>query len=861
MAILADTWLWNHFKFFELTQIMRQREDLDFAVALNNMRNNSMTEEDRRLFRSREVVRWHPNRRNEIPADTLHLFRSNAQVNLYNQQALARLTTEEGESVALDAVLGTNLTPQRRATILEPFTDRAEHPLNHTHTYGLPFRTHLKVSARYMVTVNIHTEDGIVNGAIGRLKRFERIPQQHGAADRINLLWIDFGEKVGLIARTTYREHREREGLLNNTWTPIELCKKSIKVKRGDYEVVRQQFPVVAAEAVTVHKSQGGTFPNVAFHVPTNCRRAELYVACSRATSLQGLFLLDMPFPNLRAPANDDVDLEYARLREPGNRLRRRLPKWSSEDQVEGNINIIYHNVENLDLYFPSTISDRAFRDADVLLLVETMCRSTATFNWQEYGFQELARIDVDRRAYGRGSMVVVKNSIAAQCQLIGDPIVVQVNNVFLEIIKVQIGQTVVVSVYCSPQITTPRLLRELENAVPPNLRSGRLLIIGDMNVNLMRANNNSRSLLSLLEDDLHLENLLLDYDTGDFLPTTGQNTHIDLAFAKLRDNEEEDDDNFIVAALYESATSYHRPIFVTVRQSVAPEIEMARLSLNEKDDSPFLPFDTPVFLPENLQHSENSSLFSDKFDDFADNLEQLDPVDEPDEPKLQPKLEPEPQFEQRLEPQSEHRPRPELQPEHQREPQSENQLQPQPQPRPQPQRRYQRLISSVTTLFGSRWHNYVVCLDNSVSPPSFTPITNDLTGLFSDDIDGKVERVGLYNSGILPSSRVNILHRFLLLRTSKYFYSFEKNSSGISCQRSTHKIEVTNYRISKTFNHITERQNPVLERVFILRPHRQFTIRNVFEWLYKANELNNKFNAFNNNCYDFVNFFKQQFL
>jgi len=60
--ILAGANLWNNFKFFELTEIMRQRDDHAFALALNNMSEANMTDADIELFRTYSI----------------HLFCSNA---------------------------------------------------------------------------------------------------------------------------------------------------------------------------------------------------------------------------------------------------------------------------------------------------------------------------------------------------------------------------------------------------------------------------------------------------------------------------------------------------------------------------------------------------------------------------------------------------------------------------------------------------------------------------------------------------------------------------------------------------------------------------------------------------------------
>lgn len=45
--------LWRLFKFFELTQVMRQKDEADFINALNNLAAGSLTKENIALFKSR----------------------------------------------------------------------------------------------------------------------------------------------------------------------------------------------------------------------------------------------------------------------------------------------------------------------------------------------------------------------------------------------------------------------------------------------------------------------------------------------------------------------------------------------------------------------------------------------------------------------------------------------------------------------------------------------------------------------------------------------------------------------------------------------------------------------------------------
>ena len=52
---LVDSPLWSLFELFELTEIMRQKDDKTFAVALGNIAKGAMTVDDLNLLKSRVV--------------------------------------------------------------------------------------------------------------------------------------------------------------------------------------------------------------------------------------------------------------------------------------------------------------------------------------------------------------------------------------------------------------------------------------------------------------------------------------------------------------------------------------------------------------------------------------------------------------------------------------------------------------------------------------------------------------------------------------------------------------------------------------------------------------------------------------
>ncbi|GFQ87876.1 hypothetical protein TNCT_735741 [Trichonephila clavata] len=61
--------------------------------------------------------------------------------------------------------------------------------------------------------------------------------------------------------------------------------KSCVPLQQRCHSVTRNQFPIILAEAMTIHKSQGATFQEAAVELKRNLTRPLQYVALSRVTS------------------------------------------------------------------------------------------------------------------------------------------------------------------------------------------------------------------------------------------------------------------------------------------------------------------------------------------------------------------------------------------------------------------------------------------------------------------------------------------------------------------------------------------------------------------------------------------------
>nr|XP_022308223.1 uncharacterized protein LOC111114232 [Crassostrea virginica] len=149
---------WNDlFKVVELTDIMRQREDIAFAAALNSLRirvkDQPMEHETKAMLNA--CIR-------EGPIDALHVYATNEEVNEYNLTMLRRTCNELVEIDAQD------FTKDASSGNLQ----RRNKPMTRSSTDSLCSSLLLGLNARVMLTRNCNVEDGLVNGVMGHVSRF-----------------------------------------------------------------------------------------------------------------------------------------------------------------------------------------------------------------------------------------------------------------------------------------------------------------------------------------------------------------------------------------------------------------------------------------------------------------------------------------------------------------------------------------------------------------------------------------------------------------------------------------------------------------------------------------------------------------
>ncbi|XP_075170221.1 uncharacterized protein LOC142242518 [Haematobia irritans] len=524
--------LWDRFTFYELTEIMRQREDLAFALALNRMSTGEMTDEDISIFKSRIV-----NSTTDIPCNAIHLFWSNEEASNYNNAKLNQIQTEAFSSKAVDIVKSDSMSIEQKIRILQNVAK-----LKTSETQGLCHELTLKVSAKYMMTININTADGLVNGASGILKSIDfeqgsQIPKT---------LWVLFSdENVGRDAR------RQRPHSTELLWTSIDKCQRTFQFKRNEQiSIDRRQFPLVVAEGITIHKSQGATYESVAVHTRSGMSRAALYVACSRATNASGLFIIGSFNPPNGFLDSDPVKIELNKLN--SSKLLNLQHDFNNSNRFK--MKLFYHNIQSFRAHREDLITDHTITASDFLCLVETW-----TFPEEEIditGFAVIDRIDCinpDRNELRvrnkRGITILARTSICQDTRIVLKSDYSNGGQTF-QYVVFEYNDMFVIVLYRNTAYAET-LFRSQLGELMENVKSRcqNILLIGDFNICRRSMDNLTEKMLC----EKGFSSLLSQRSE-----TTKHGTQIDWAFSTLETNG-------IISKTYTTVYSHHDGITVAI--------------------------------------------------------------------------------------------------------------------------------------------------------------------------------------------------------------------------------------------------------------------------------------------------------
>jgi hypothetical protein len=364
--------LWHSLKFYPLTQVMRQKDQMFSSILTKIGDGEKLTDVEVQTIESRfvdkdEAIQKHP--------DAVRLFLRNASVKDYNNKALHNERTIE--VIAEDIYCGYKNNEQ-----LVSMRTKL-HKMTVTETNGLPYMLKVLLNKSYMITTNIDVVDGLANGAIGTLKCIELDEDD----TTVKHLWLDFNnDKIGRLMKLKCLPYVV-SNKLNRRWVPIAKRSSSITFKSRMLKCKRIQFPLVEACALTIHKSQGGTFTEVVYDYEKSHEQQLVYVALSRVTSLNGLHLTnpndDFTFHHGCGKLNKELKTEFQRLQ------KHRLSTVSEHCRMfldkTIDLKLLTLNVQNLKAHKEDLETDYVLTQSNIMALSETWLDNGESLNLNGY--------------------------------------------------------------------------------------------------------------------------------------------------------------------------------------------------------------------------------------------------------------------------------------------------------------------------------------------------------------------------------------------------------------------------------------------------------------------------------------------
>ncbi|XP_068731129.1 uncharacterized protein [Montipora capricornis] len=487
-AVLSPNLWCQHFRMFELNEIMRQRDSKLFAELLNRLREGKHTESDISKLKER-VIQEDIN----TPLDEPHLFIQNAKVDEFNVRAHNAARGNKLRIIAQDSVIGAN-SPELRDKILTQI------PKDPRKTKQLALQLCLAEGERTELVMNIRTEGGMTNGA-GNVIKLVQLHQQHKPS---GVVWVQFDHlDVGQKTRNENR-HLYLQGI-EHTWTPIKPLTTQFAVgKNKTAQVVRKQFPLRPAAAKTIHRSQGDTETKIVVNFSTRRTIPHIhYVGLSRVTIIEGLYITDLC--KSKIAVHPDVKKEMERLRTSAKLKLCISPLY----EIKGSIlKLCYLNARSVHKHIQDLCKALNYLSADINIFAETR------FSFQDPDeMYYIPGYDLFRnsnsnssdasRPYG-GTAVYSKIPL-----LLGYPYCNNIHGIEITVIKItRLVDWTILGIYPSPKVPVRQLCQAIAERLNSITPDNNMIILGDLNINWL-VETERRPLFNLLVREKHYKQLI----------------------------------------------------------------------------------------------------------------------------------------------------------------------------------------------------------------------------------------------------------------------------------------------------------------------------------------------------------------
>ena len=359
--------LWKeNFKIYQLSDIMRQKDDKKFAELLNRLRTGTHSQNDIKLLKHTKTANKHLKKKESIP----HFYPTLQQVHLHNENVSKKQRNFSIMSFCTD------ILPSSISEFLETNINAATSKRKITHTGGLPSQVILMTNEQYDLISNIDVEDGLINGAQCLIKYIETTTKSTVTYPYI--VWVQFeNNEIGSNYRKKYSYLYSKT--TDRNLTPIIKIKRTFLVK--NHWIHRLQFPLRQAAARSIHVSQSSTYPEIYVDLNTISTPPKVfwehmhYVAFSRVTSLSGLYIEHINEKNI---AVSQKVTDYLKSALETDKLDTEID-FTNKNML----NVLLHNSRSFKKHFDAIHSNKLILAQDINIFLESkLCKYDKSSNY-----------------------------------------------------------------------------------------------------------------------------------------------------------------------------------------------------------------------------------------------------------------------------------------------------------------------------------------------------------------------------------------------------------------------------------------------------------------------------------------------
>ncbi|KAL2126557.1 hypothetical protein VTI74DRAFT_698 [Chaetomium olivicolor] len=248
-----------------------------------------------------------------LTANAVKLFSTRDEVRRTNEEAFARLKTPPHSFLCYDRFLWVK---DKHPHLESKGHKNPDGSLRALDDHRFERRIELKIGMLVVLLVNLDLSAGLCNGSQGIIAGFEpydpaklprkATPHDPGAGGALLGQYASTKEAhIRIFAEQQLQDKQRKEKRL--FWPVVRFLNGTTRVifpecqihELGDNDpyslLCRTQIPLAAAWALSIHKAQGMTLDRVVVNLSRAFEEGQVYVALSRATSLEGLKIEGSP--------------------------------------------------------------------------------------------------------------------------------------------------------------------------------------------------------------------------------------------------------------------------------------------------------------------------------------------------------------------------------------------------------------------------------------------------------------------------------------------------------------------------------------------------------------------------------------